>query len=203
MSSASAAEASHCAKDLERLLLSLQQRRSVCPEPAEGIPPLSGPGRGVQVEAVRWRIEEDGLAVDLLDHSTPCQHLFERVARRETPMPELQVSQLCQRVVLIAPDDSTPILSAEIAKEEHQNKGISLVAAGLQKTSRGDLRPLRVSDVSQVFALEESFRLIGGNPRLVTPPGASRGQIVELQMKPIETLGRQPVDAVVHYPGHG
>src|SRR5215510_1603461 len=190
-----AAQPPHRTEDLECLLLSFEECRRVSTQAAQCVPPLGRPRGSMAVQAVGGRIEEDGLTIDLLDHSSPGEQLFQGVARQQAAMAKLEIPELAQRVVLVAPDHAAPVFRAEVAQEEHQHQGVRLVATSLQEARDRDIRALDVTDVAEVLPFEETPRAIAGNPRLVTAPGAPRGQLLELRMKPVEALGRQSVNA--------
>jgi len=155
------------------------------------------------VQAVGRRIEENGLPIHLLDHSSPGEQLFQGVAGRQAAVAKLEIPELAKRIVLVAPDYAASVFRAEVAEEEHQHQGVRLVATSLQEARGRDVRALDVTDVAEVLSLKETPRAIAGNPRLVTAPGAPRGQLLELRMKPVEALGGQSMNAMVQYPGHG
>src|SRR5690348_2480166 len=72
----SGAKVTEPAEDLERLLLGLEQSGGVSADPAECVGPL-GARRALGMEPESRRVEEDSLALDLLDHRSFGEDVFE------------------------------------------------------------------------------------------------------------------------------
>lgn len=71
-------------------------------------------------------------------------------------MTELKVSELCQRIVLVAPHHARPVFGAEVAQEKHEDQGVRLVTARLEEAGRGNVGPFDLADMAEVFDLEEA-----------------------------------------------
>src|ERR1700730_19090960 len=82
----SAAKMPEASEDLERLLFSFKQRRGVGPDSAEGVCPLRA-RRTLRVKAECRRVEQNPLALDLLDHRPLRKHVLKRLPARQAPPP--------------------------------------------------------------------------------------------------------------------
>ena len=71
-------------------------------------------------------------------------------------MTELEVSELGQRIVLVAPHHARSVFGAEVAQEEHEDQWVRLVTTRPEEAGRGNLGPLDLADVAEVFDLEEA-----------------------------------------------
>src|ERR1700680_4668058 len=89
----SAAKMPEAPKDLERFVLSLEQRRGVGPDAAQRVCPFGARGAPRMKPKCGW-VEEDALALNLLDHRPLCQHVLQRLTARQTASYELQAAKL-------------------------------------------------------------------------------------------------------------
>src|ERR1700730_5130615 len=194
---ASAAKVSQRSQDLECFALCLQQRGRVGTQAAKGVSPLRWASRSLRIEAMGGRIELDPLAIDLLDHRPAGEHLLQRVSGGQPAVPELEVAELRQRVVLVAKHYPDPVLSAQVAQEEGQHQNVGLVTASLQETGRGYVRPFSLANVAQVLHLEEAGRALTCHPGLVAAPSPGRRESFELALYPLQARVRQAVQSVM------
>src|SRR4051812_14827317 len=87
-------------QDLERLLLCFEQGRGVGPHPTQGVGPL-GARRAQRVQPEGRRIEKDALALDLLDHRSFGEDVFERLTLRQAARVEVEASQFGERMIVV------------------------------------------------------------------------------------------------------
>src|SRR5438477_279617 len=110
----SAAKVPESTQDLQRFLLGLEQRRRIGADAAQRIRPL-GAGRALGVQPEGRRIEEDALALDLLDYGSLRQHVLERLSAGQSPRLEVEAPQLGQRVIFVSDRGANPVLGAQVA----------------------------------------------------------------------------------------
>src|SRR3981081_2067705 len=125
-------------KDLECLLLRLHQCRRVGANAAEGVGPFRA-WRALRVESERWGIEEDSLALNLLDDRPLGQHVLERLPGWQPARLKLQTAKLGQRMVLVSHRRLDAVFRAEVSHEDRDDQRISLISAHLHEPARAGI----------------------------------------------------------------
>src|SRR5205823_8598082 len=97
---ASAAKVAKPPQNLERLLFRLEECRCVGADAAQRVRPL-GAGWAHRMESEGRRIEEDPLALDLLDHGPFGEHVLGRLSAGQATETEVEVTYVRERVVFV------------------------------------------------------------------------------------------------------
>src|SRR5450759_2084833 len=178
-------------KNLERLLLCLEQRRGIGADAAKRVGPF-GAGRALRMKSkCRW-IEEDALALDLLDHRSFGKHVLERLARRQTACLKLQPPELGERVILVYHGRRDGVFRAEVPHKDRDDQSVGLISCHLHEARSADIS-LVVSKVSVVLHLEKAARVRAGDPGWIATSGACGGKCLELVVDALEALLGKPV----------
>src|SRR5260370_39234848 len=117
-------------------------------------------------------------------------------------MKELEPAQLGEGMVLVLQCRLDPVFRAQVAHEDGDDQGVGLVARHLHETRSGGIYDVLVFEVAEVLHLEESARVRAGHPRRLAAPCTCSGKSLELDVHPLETLLRQPVQPVVEDSTH-
>ncbi len=108
------------------------------------------------MKAKCWRVEQNALALDLLDHRPLGENLLQRLAIRQPAMIEFQPAQLCERVVLILQGCLDPILGAQVAHEDGNDECVGLIAGHLGEPGGAGVRDVFVLEMPEILHLEQA-----------------------------------------------
>src|SRR5207237_6458111 len=160
----SAAKVPESTQDLQRFLLGLEQRRRMGADAAQRIRPL-GAGRALGVQPEGRRIEEDALALDLLDYGSLRQHVLERLSAGQSPRLEVEAPQLGQRVIFVSDRGANPVLGAQVAHEAGDDQRVSFIPCHLYEASRAQPTGFCVREGAEAHPLEKTTSFLRGDER--------------------------------------